>query len=539
MSGEPQDEQGYDSLEFYTTARVTGRASSESLLKKAKDTAPDPSVFDEEGRAPFFWEAQISTDEIDSYFTRMDEGTLRNYAADVESGVSFMNSHNIYQMPMGRSLEGKYTRGSGDNLSRVDASFYTLRGTPETDHFIDLTRAGIQKDVSVGFKPGYFKCNLCEGDPFNWWTGTCMHIPGLKYDKDGNSKRLARLIQDDEQGRAQLATLTYDEVRATRKKKDSDAGFELCFAWVMDGHLREVSAVYKGATPSAHITKIRMLALQGELDEDTILQGERLYRIQVPRRVLVPVGGGRMEERVVHAGRFILSNENRSEDAREQDPAPNVVVDAEETPQAPPSPPAPVEEAAAPAAPENTDNLKREESTEGVEATTGGISSAAHAAPEDLRMSGEEQNGNAIDLSAQIRTALAKHGIQADADPMVTLDRVLGEITVLRPRAEMGDTYFNDMVEETIKRGISAFGDDFDETGHRAILTSYPRSDGGLKMVKQMLGSFDAIASKRFPGGRQTTEHDNETPEARAAGTNGAVEKAKPSEIAQLSTFRS
>ena len=154
-------------------------------------------------------------------------------------------------------------------------------------------------------------------------------------------------------------------------------------------------------------------------------------------------------------------------------------------------------------------------------------------------MSGEEQNGNAIDLSAQIRTALAKHGIQADADPMVTLDRVLGEITVLRPRAEMGDTYFNDMVEETIKRGISAFGDDFDETGHRAILTSYPRSDGGLKMVKQMLGSFDAIASKRFPGGRQTTEHDNETPEARAAGTNGAVEKAKPSEIAQLSTFRS
>lgn len=540
---EEDQEQGYDSLEFYTTARVTGRASEESLLAKAKEVAPDPSVFDEDGRGAFFWDAQISTDEIDSFFTRMHPTTLQNYADDSERGVAFLDSHNIYQMPLGRSLTGKYTRGSNDRMARVDASFYTLRGESETDRFIYRTRAGIQKDVSVGFKPGYFSCSLCEGDPFNWWTGTCLHIPGLKYDKDGNAKRLDREISGTEQRLAEQlkdGVLSEAEVRAARKKKDSNEGYELCFAWVMDGHLREVSAVYKGATPSAHITKIRLLALRGELDEDTILQGERLYRIHVPRRVLFTTGSGRMEERVIQAGRIVMPNDAaRNDDVREQDPTPNVVETDEGEPQAPPNPPAPVEEAAAPAAPGQTENLKREESTEGVEATTGGISSASHAAPEDLRMTGTE-NTTSIDLSAQVRAALAQHGIQADADPMATLNRVLGEITELRPRAEMGDTYFKDMVEQTIKRGVSAFGDEFDEEGHRAILASYPRSDAGLKMVKQMHASFDAIASKRFQAGRQTTEHDNETPEStEARNDNGREERVATSEIASLPAYRS
>ena len=56
----------------------------------------------------FIFPAEISNDSVDSYFTRMHESSLRNYAADALAGVSLQNSHRHNELPFGRSLYGLY-----------------------------------------------------------------------------------------------------------------------------------------------------------------------------------------------------------------------------------------------------------------------------------------------------------------------------------------------------------------------------------------------------------------------------------------------
>src|SRR5205823_2130449 len=97
-----------------------------------------------------------------------------------------------------------------------------IAGT-KTNAVCGLIASGVARDVSVGFSPGHFECSICRGDPYDWFSGTCRHIPGLKYS-----------------GKGDVVT----------------SGGTLCYAWVCDAKLREVSLVYLGATPGAQVTDL-------------------------------------------------------------------------------------------------------------------------------------------------------------------------------------------------------------------------------------------------------------------------------------------
>jgi len=202
--------------------------------------------------APFFFRAEISSDRLDAYFTRMHRTSLVNYAQDAQAGVTFLDSHNHRTMGFGRSLTGVFL--PGDDVQTVQADFYTVRGLTlngvNTDHLIAGIRTGLVKDVSIGFYGGEHVCSVCGLDLWDW---DCPHIPGFKYpgatDEDGN------------RGTEQVA-----------------------FAWVWEARLAEVSAVYDGATPGAAILKAQQEAEAGRLKSAQIRMIENRYRIALPGR---------------------------------------------------------------------------------------------------------------------------------------------------------------------------------------------------------------------------------------------------------------
>lgn len=192
----------------------------------------------------FTFSGNCSNDRMDSHFTRMDPmTTLRNYAEDLKSGVSLQEGHNVYVNPYGRSYDGEIaTSGDENGISNaVRGSWYIMRGITangnKTDDTIRQIKAGIVRDMSVGFAGGSYRCGSCGKD---LWNSDCPHIPGL----------------EDENGR-------------------------LSFAWIVDARLREVSTVYKGSTPDAYIDKAREYMQQGQMELDKVHQLEQRFNVRL------------------------------------------------------------------------------------------------------------------------------------------------------------------------------------------------------------------------------------------------------------------
>ncbi|MED4292415.1 hypothetical protein P4678_10820 [Priestia megaterium] len=193
----------------------------------------------------FTFSGVCSNDRLDSYFTRMDPvTTLRNYAADLNNGVSLLGNHNIYTAPFGRSYGGQLIQDDTDNANAVRGDWYILKGVKingeSTDDTIRAIKAGITRDMSVGFSDESYRCGSCGRDLWDW---ECPHIPGLE---DENSR--------------------------------------MSFAWIENARLREVSTVYKGATPGAYIDKARAYVQQGELEENKIAKLEQRFQTRFERK---------------------------------------------------------------------------------------------------------------------------------------------------------------------------------------------------------------------------------------------------------------
>lgn len=216
---------------------------------------------------PFFWPAEISNNNLDFYFGRMAESTLRNFAQDATAGVSFLDSHNSGNLGYGQSLQGVFEAGTG--AMRAVADFYTVPGIrfnggqsyASTDDFIMAVKSRLVRDVSVGVYGGERICDICGQDmfAFDWenWRYLCPHIPGVEYPVGDRGESVI------------LAT----------------------FQWE-NGRLAEVSAVYDGATPGAAILKATRMVENVEVPEMVLHQLEVKYRMKMPeKRVIIPVAG--------------------------------------------------------------------------------------------------------------------------------------------------------------------------------------------------------------------------------------------------------
>jgi hypothetical protein len=272
-----------DALDALAIPSVRARAElttgdADALLTLARAHAPDPSIFD--AMPPTFWRVEASSKVVDYYSTMMMDSTLKNYARDASDGVAFQDSHLTrgMQTTLGYSLRGEYKGARGDQPARTLIDFYTTPAlTPTMREFVDRMRAGLTRDVSVGFKGGQMMCSICGKQMFRWFRSNdkepCWHMPGVEYDltdKDGNptGKRAVAIGQ------------------------------------IEDAGLGEVSAVHDGATPNAGILglKARALAERGLLTRDERDRVIARYGLELP-------GGGSWPGLTTGGGRT-MPNEN-------------------------------------------------------------------------------------------------------------------------------------------------------------------------------------------------------------------------------------
>jgi hypothetical protein len=244
-----------ESIKLGTRATIKAAPPLEAtkLLALAKERAPDAAVFDQ--RSPFFWQVRASSNRLDFYDTRMRPATtLVNFARALGEGVSYQDSHSSWKNGWGQSLKGylvdtnETDAAIGDAITEVWGDLFTLPGLTlagqSTDSFIDAVRAGIWRDVSVGFYANDIECSLCGMQSFQWWKEDgCSHIPGNTYKVKG------------------------EDVRA--------------FAWINDGELVELSQVYKGASPSAAVVKAQQMSDAGKLPDQERAFIERRHGVRL------------------------------------------------------------------------------------------------------------------------------------------------------------------------------------------------------------------------------------------------------------------
>lgn len=236
----------------YLPARVTAETVDESTLDKINRLTLEPLKQDE----VFTFSGSVSNDRMDSYFTRMDPATtLRNYVDDLKRGVSLMDWHETWRDPYGRSFDGEIESTLIDGVTNETSArghFYIVRdmklNQENTDDKIKAIRSGVIRDMSVGFGGDdmKYRCSSCSRHLDDW---ECPHIPGY----------------EDEYSR-------------------------MVFAWIENATLREVSTVYKGATPGAYIDKAREYIQQGQLNPKAIQQLERAYgtKLDNNKRLYLP-----------------------------------------------------------------------------------------------------------------------------------------------------------------------------------------------------------------------------------------------------------
>ncbi len=239
------------------------RATPAQLLAAAKGKALDPTVFDDERFTPFFWTAEISSNRLDAYSTRMAPSSLKNYAEDAKAGISFQDSHMTdgVHRTFGQSLGARYfgpgNKQRPEGIAAVEADFYSLLGLDGAiDAYVNKVRAGITKDVSIGFHGGTYRCSICDRDMRDYtdWQNYCPHYPGQK-----------------------VAILDPKTGKPTEERQTVEAAIE-------DAHLAETSGVYDGATPEASILviKARELADAGKLDPKEARFIEDRFRVRIP-----------------------------------------------------------------------------------------------------------------------------------------------------------------------------------------------------------------------------------------------------------------
>lgn len=245
--GEPQGQPfSFPARVMLAEERAKASSSDEELLALARAQATDPAIFDE--FPPAFFSAAVSTNALDSYYTRMHKTSLQNFAEDLNTGVSLQDSHITRMLGLGYSLRGRYVGSGGNGVQRTIGDFYSVPSDERKKAFVNDIRSATVRDVSVGFylgENGRYVCDLCKNDVMS---RACSHYPGMLYP------------ESEKEG----ATM----VRAT--------------ATIHDARLSEVSAVYDGATPGAGILKAQRAAEEGSLLPETARLLEVQYRIHLP-----------------------------------------------------------------------------------------------------------------------------------------------------------------------------------------------------------------------------------------------------------------
>ncbi len=121
----------------------------------------------------------------------------------------------------------------------------------------------------------------------------------------------------------------------------------------------------------------------------------------------------------------------------------------------------------------------------------------------------------------EVRAALLAAGQPQGVDILAGIRALADELARLRPLADEGRAYREDLVRAAIAEGVRAYGAGFAQETYTPILESAP-----LDAVKRMRDDWQAIADRQLKGGRltQDTMDAPRPPEERAAVPDAAYQ---------------
>jgi len=140
----------------------------------------------------YVFEPLMIDDQKTSHYSVIHTNLLKKFVKDTKRGVPLLMNHNSFQLPVGRSFDARLTNEFDDELSvdtkSVYGSFYIDLGRNTESNMTtdDITRgidAGTIFDVSIGFSAKSWKCSICGNDIRNYMQ--CPHIPGRVYEVEG------------------------------------------------------------------------------------------------------------------------------------------------------------------------------------------------------------------------------------------------------------------------------------------------------------------------------------------------------------------
>ena len=401
-----------------------------------------------------------SNDKLDRHNSFMDpKTTLKNFEKDAKAkpGVSLKDHHAWRSFGYGRSANAILT---DQNELMID--FFILKnmeydgGSREFRSSEQLIRAiehDLVNQVSIGFYDAREMCNLCNLPirRYSYWDwepereGQCTHKMGKKYEnKDGK-----------------METATYT---------------------VFDARLKEVSLVEFGSNRHTSIEKQRFLmyGLGNPMPTDMS---------DIPESEVAARMRSFMEEFSVKDQEWIekLRDALNVPSIRSTD-EPDAVVQALET---------------------EVSTLRTTVSTQKDEIA-------------DLTNASQDVDTARQQIVTTLREALDLKDVRSTDEPDTVLEKVTSEVTDLREKVETqkdeiadlqaaakdGEAYREARVEEAIKQGVRAYGDDFDEAYHREYYADMPleKLEGHIAQNKK---KGDAVLA----AGRSTTDDHEPPPE--------------------------
>lgn len=482
----------------------------------------------------FIFTAIPSNDLVDSYYTQMALSSLENYERDLKEGRALMNSHRrLDTLPLGYSFDGELNRSAMTLAGRYYMQRGLNLGTVNTDEVVRAVEGGTCRDVSIGFKAGWYKCKICGNDLMDY--EKCSHVPGVRYDK------------------------------------------VLCTAWVEDGYLAETSLVFDGATPGALVTKAqhmvdcRMLEPGDRARLEDVLQtrfnlpaaygvgvdlADRKERSHLDRqwaetdlmwtftvretgefhpdttRAMAPDEGvtalfgklradtGKIEDKALKLQAMLFKREQ----FETLDAARSWLDERQEWFTS-------AKEGGA-----SMDGEDKDRSTE--EPQDAPTDETPTDAPTDEGDgTGENDSGPTLDevdaLVASYEEASGEHyTAPGDRDLMGALEG--RDVDTLVRDAKAGAAFLGDLVEETVKERVRAQGDKFDADKYREMLLK----SGDVDFIRSELAAHGVEKSQVLTAGRVTPAEDPEgtPPEVResAAERDARIEKASAANVEML-----
>ena len=399
-----------------------------------------------------------SNDKLDRHNSKMDpKTTLKNFEKDAKAklGVSLKDHHGFYS-----SRSFGYGRSADAILSdknELFIDFFILKGMDyegkqfkSSEQLIRAIENGLVNQASIGFYNAREICDLCNLPirRYSYWD--------WEPEREGQcTHKMGKEYKCEQTGKMKPATYT-----------------------VYDANLKEVSLVEFGSNRHTAIETQRFLSLMGAPGILSEVEGD-------------PVASMRsfMEEFSVKDQEWIekLRDALNVPSIRSTD-EPDEVLQALETEVA---------------------TLRTTVSTQKDEIA-------------DLTNASQDVDTARQQIVTTLRDALDLKDVRSTDEPDTVLEKVTGEVTDLREKVETqkdeiadlqasakdGEAYREARVEEAIKQGIRAYGDDFDEAYHREYYGDMP-----LEKLEEHIAQNKKKGDAALAAGRSTTDDHEPPPE--------------------------